>query len=95
MHGDLPAVRLASRDVVKPLAPDAPAALVGKCRPYAKHAECDHYAGQAVEHFNMTSRRGCGVRPDGRWNANRYAHYQWCLDASKTARASEEEARNR
>ena len=55
---------------------------------------CYQYARRAVDQFKLTARPGCAVGPDGRWQGNFDAHYEWCLDASQAARASEQEARD-
>jgi hypothetical protein len=55
---------------------------------------CDQYARRAVKQYTMTGRKGCGVRADGRWNANYDTHYEWCLDAGEPARGSEQDARD-
>jgi hypothetical protein len=56
--------------------------------------DCDNYARAAVRQFTLAQgRRECAVRPDGRWQANYDAHYNWCLRAPPNARGAEQGAR--
>jgi hypothetical protein len=57
--------------------------------------QCHFYASRAVQQFKLAQgRRACAVRPDGRWQANYDAHYNWCLTAAQNARAGEQHARD-
>ena len=56
---------------------------------------CYQYARRAVDQFKIAqSTQGCAVNPDGRWQGNYDAHYNWCLTAPENWRGGEQKARD-
>ena len=78
----------AARRVARPAAP--PPAQVTKV-----DERCDQYAIRAIRQYREASNTpGCAIGPDGRWQANYDAHYNWCLGAPDSALGSETYARD-
>lgn len=42
---------------------------------------CDAYATNAVQQYQSAQRLFCGIPTDARWQDNRNAHYNWCMQS--------------
>lgn len=70
-------------------------AALAKCaqKPQEDQQACQAYAAEAVKQQKANTAKNCGLK-GGAWSEDYATHFGWCLKASPSQRASENNARN-